>query len=195
VTGLGIQSLLAVIVVLGLVAALAWMLRRGGLASLRPGGRSIAVETAVPLGERRSLVIVAVEGRRLLLGMTPGQISMVTELEAVTPAPDAPPAPGGGNQSFEQLLVARARDMFTRRNPPAGPPSQSFGGVRLQPDLAETCPAGSPAGALQPATQLRLLAGWQGLRARCARLARRAVGQGAHDYRLCPHNALSVQQS
>ena len=34
----------------------------------------------MPLGERRSLVIVSVEGRRLLLGLTPGQISMVTEL-------------------------------------------------------------------------------------------------------------------
>jgi flagellar biogenesis protein FliO len=33
------------------------------------------VETAVPLGERRSLVIVSVEGRRILLGLTPGQIS------------------------------------------------------------------------------------------------------------------------
>ena len=28
----------------------------------------------MPLGERRSLVIVSVEGRRLLLGLTPGQI-------------------------------------------------------------------------------------------------------------------------
>jgi flagellar biogenesis protein FliO len=46
----------------------------------------------VPLGERRSLVIVAVEGRRLLLGLTPGQISMVTEL--------------GPARGFEQRLDA-----------------------------------------------------------------------------------------
>jgi len=79
-TGLGLQSLVAVLVVLGLVVALAWLLRRGALGTLRPGTRAVTVETAVPLGERRSLVIVAVEGRRLLLGMTPGQISMVAEL-------------------------------------------------------------------------------------------------------------------
>jgi flagellar biogenesis protein FliO len=40
----------------------------------------VTVETAVSLGDRRSLVIVSVEGRRLLLGLTPGQIALVTEL-------------------------------------------------------------------------------------------------------------------
>ena len=79
-SGISLQSFAAVLVVLGLVAALAWLAKRGAFASLRRNSRAIAVETAVPLGERRSLVIVAVEGRRLLLGMTPGQISMVTEL-------------------------------------------------------------------------------------------------------------------
>ena len=75
------QSLMAVLVVLGLVAALAWLARRGAFNALRQGTRAVVVETAVPLGERRSLVIVSVEGRRLLLGMTPGQISMVAELK------------------------------------------------------------------------------------------------------------------
>ena len=91
-TGIGFQSFFAVVIVLGLVAALAWMLRRGALGSLRSRSRAITVETAVPLGERRSLVIVSVEGRRILLGMTPGQISMVTEL--------------GPQPAFEQQLDA-----------------------------------------------------------------------------------------
>jgi flagellar protein FliO/FliZ len=124
-TGIGVQSLFGVIVVLGLVVGLAWLLRRGAFGALRPGSRSITVETAMALGERRSLVIVAVEGRRLLLGMTPGQISMVTELDAVAPVPEEP-ARGGGAPSFEQLLVARAREMFSRRSPSAGtPPADS----------------------------------------------------------------------
>ncbi len=80
-TGIGLQSLLAVVIVLGLVAALAWLLRRGTFG--RPGGRGpIAIETAVPMGERRSLVIVSVEGRRLLLGMTQTHVSLVAELGA-----------------------------------------------------------------------------------------------------------------
>lgn len=73
------QAIAIVIISLGVLAALAWGLRR--TASLRRRNQPISVETAVPLGERRSLVIVAVEGRRLLLGLTPTQVSLVTELQ------------------------------------------------------------------------------------------------------------------
>jgi flagellar protein FliO/FliZ len=79
----GIRALAAVCLVLALVALFAWLLRRGVFGPLgRRGPSAIRVETAVPLGERRSVVIVAVEGRRLLLGLTPGHISMLTELQA-----------------------------------------------------------------------------------------------------------------
>jgi flagellar protein FliO/FliZ len=85
------RTLLALVVVLGLLGGLGWVLRRGVLA--RRGGHALGIETALALGERRSLVIVTVEGRRLLVGLTPGQVSLVTEL--------APPP------SFE-AAVARA---------------------------------------------------------------------------------------
>jgi len=74
------NTFLATLIVLTLVAALAWLARRGPLARLASAGKPVAVETAIPLGERRSLVIVSVEGRRLLLGLTPTNISLVTEL-------------------------------------------------------------------------------------------------------------------
>lgn len=75
------NSFLAVGIVLALVAGLAWLVRRGTLGPLAGRGGPIAVETAVSLGERRSLVIVNVDGRRLLLGLTPAQMSLVTELQ------------------------------------------------------------------------------------------------------------------
>jgi flagellar protein FliO/FliZ len=110
---LGFQSFFAALVVLALVGAMAWLARRGAFGALAQRSRAITVETAVPIGERRSLVIVAVEGRRLLLGLTPGQISMVTELgPAQVPAPAAPIEPGSGDaarRSFEQELIARAK--------------------------------------------------------------------------------------
>ena len=99
-SGLGLQSFLAVLVVLALVGALAWLARRGAFGALAKANRAISVETAVPLGERRQLVIVAVEGRRLLLGLTQTQISMVTELAA--------PKPNGKGGFEEQLENARA---------------------------------------------------------------------------------------
>ena len=80
------NSLLAVLIVLALVGALAWLARRGTFAALKAGNRIVSVDTAVPLGERRSLVVVTVEGRRLLLGLTPTQVSLVTELSPAPPA-------------------------------------------------------------------------------------------------------------
>jgi flagellar protein FliO/FliZ len=82
-----VRGIVATAFVLGVLGVLAWLARRGSI-KLGPGrSRSpVSVETAVSLGERRSLVIVTVEGRRLLLGLTPMQVSLVTELGAA-PAP------------------------------------------------------------------------------------------------------------
>jgi flagellar protein FliO/FliZ len=80
---LTLRAVASFAIVIGLLLAFVWMLRRGTLTL--PGGRArslIAVETAVSLGDRRSLVIVSVEGRRLLLGVSPGSVSMVSELMA-----------------------------------------------------------------------------------------------------------------
>ena len=69
-------------VVLALLALCAWLLKRT-VAARRAAG-SMHVETALSLGERRSLVIVTVEGRRLLLGTAPNYVSLVTELGAAS---------------------------------------------------------------------------------------------------------------
>lgn len=101
-TGLTFQSFAAVLIVLALVGVLAWLARRGTLGALGRKGRYIEVETAVPLGERRSLVVVAVEGRRLLLGLTPASITVVTELERVRVATPQ------GQSVFERELHAQS---------------------------------------------------------------------------------------
>lgn len=78
------RGLLAVVVVFGLLGLLVWLVRRGGLGRLglaRRGG-PLGIETAMALGERRSLVIVSVEGRRLLLGLSPMQVNLLAELKA-----------------------------------------------------------------------------------------------------------------
>jgi flagellar protein FliO/FliZ len=75
------RALIATVVVVGVLALAAWALRRSSGAG-RSRGQRVAIETAVSLGERRSLVIVSVEGRRLLLGVAPGHINLVTELGA-----------------------------------------------------------------------------------------------------------------
>jgi len=95
-TVFGGRALLIAVIVVGLLAAAGWLLRRNA-----PAGRArrmVTVETAVSLGERRSLVIVSVEGRRLLLGLAPGHISLVTDLGAV--------AGTGATPSFGETLDA-----------------------------------------------------------------------------------------
>jgi len=69
------------LVLLALVGA-AWLIRRGTIALPRRRSNpfGLNVETAFPLGERRSLAVVSVEGRRLLLGLTPAHVSLITEL-------------------------------------------------------------------------------------------------------------------
>ena len=64
--------------VLALLALLAWVLKRATTGRRAAG--TMHVETALSLGERRSLVVVTVEGRRLLLGTAPNYVSLVTEL-------------------------------------------------------------------------------------------------------------------
>jgi flagellar protein FliO/FliZ len=85
-------SLLAVLALLGIFV---WALRRGSLrlTGMAPRG-AIAVETATSIGDRRQLAIVRVEGRRLLVGLTPTSISLLTTLEAQAPASEAAPPVG-----------------------------------------------------------------------------------------------------
>jgi flagellar biosynthetic protein FliO len=73
-----LRMLGACAVVIALLAATLWLLKRGTGRSR--GGRGFAIEAALPLGERRSLAIVSIEGRRLLLGLAPNHVSLVTEL-------------------------------------------------------------------------------------------------------------------
>lgn len=96
-----VRTLLSLIVVLGLLGGCLWLIRRGGWqGGLRKGPRAVQIETAVGLGDRRQLVIVSVEGRRLLLGVTPMHVGLVTELAA---------AP-----SFPETLAARVSDGSAR---------------------------------------------------------------------------------
>ena len=77
------QAVVSAVVVVAVLAAAAWALKRTN--TMRRSQAPIVVETAVALGERRSLVVVSVEGRRLLLGLTPQSVALVTELKASGP--------------------------------------------------------------------------------------------------------------
>jgi flagellar biogenesis protein FliO len=81
-SGLGIvRAIVSLVVVLVVLGAFLWLLRRGTFSlGGRPLRRTMAVESAIALGDRRSLVIVNVEGRRLLLATSAANVSLITEL-------------------------------------------------------------------------------------------------------------------
>ena len=80
------RGFLSLAVVIGLLVLFIVALRRGTIRLTPLRNRAtLTVETATSLGDRRSIVIVAVEGRRLLIGLAPGSVSMLTELSAATP--------------------------------------------------------------------------------------------------------------
>jgi flagellar biogenesis protein FliO len=86
-----VSSLAAVLILLALFV---WALRRGSLRLSALAPRStISIETATAIGDRRQLAIVSVEGRRLLVGMTPTTIAFLTDL---TSAPVGELVPGDG---------------------------------------------------------------------------------------------------
>ncbi len=91
-----VRPAISFIAVLALLAGFVWLLRRGSLrlSRLAPRG-TIFVETATSLGDRRSLAIVSVEGRRLLVGLTPAAISFIADLAA---RPDGAGAMQGDRQ-------------------------------------------------------------------------------------------------
>jgi flagellar biosynthetic protein FliO len=75
------RTFASLLFVIGLLVFFVWALRRGMFRTGAFGAKAgIVVVAAVSLGERRSVVIVAVEGRRLLLGLATGGISLLTEL-------------------------------------------------------------------------------------------------------------------
>ncbi len=77
--GLG-NTAIGLLVVLGLIAALAWGLRRFGRVPM--GGRgAVQVLGGVSLGNRERAVLLSVDGTRLLVGVAPGQVRTLHVLD------------------------------------------------------------------------------------------------------------------
>lgn len=85
------QLLLAarVVLSLGVVIALMWGLTRVARGRQTVKGVPIDVIARTPMGKHSSVVVVRVEGRGLVLGVTEHQMTMLAEVE-LTPEPAAP---------------------------------------------------------------------------------------------------------
>ncbi len=95
---------LQLLLVLGLIGACTWVVRRTPLA--RRAGRSLAIKETLPLGARDRLVIVRFEERELLLGINSNGISLLSEREAALES-DGGAENDSPSRSFLDLLGQR----------------------------------------------------------------------------------------
>jgi len=95
----------AVVLVLG---GLLWLLRRR-FGPVGPAKIDCAVMGALAIGPRERLVVVRVEGKRLLLGVTGSAIGLLCELSETAAASAAPPGFGAAlAQAFDRWRGARS---------------------------------------------------------------------------------------
>ncbi|MDR7119241.1 flagellar biosynthetic protein FliO [Rheinheimera soli] len=89
----------SLIIVLGLLFGLAWLYKK--LAIKLPGSSHVKIISSVMLGPRERLLVIEVQGKQRVLGVTANQINMLFELEQ--PLVDDPAAPDWRTQ-FQTLL-------------------------------------------------------------------------------------------
>jgi flagellar protein FliO/FliZ len=92
--GLLLRTLGALLLILGLLVAAAWSLRRfggGRLAKQDPAELELAVLTTLPLGERRSISAVRFGDQLLLLGATAQTVTLLAKTARSLPAAAAAP--------------------------------------------------------------------------------------------------------
>jgi flagellar protein FliO/FliZ len=102
-----LEVTLALVLVVGIIAGLAWLFRR--MRGLSPTGQNrIQILGDKPLGPKERCVLVRVGETDILIGVAANAVSTlhVFPLGAKTDAPPAPPAmPGTGAPSFKDLLL------------------------------------------------------------------------------------------
>ncbi len=78
-----IKVLSALLIVLGLMGFWAYLAKRyyPGLRGARYAGPSIRVLGTVYLGSKRSIAVIGVQNKRLVVGMTPSSMTLLTTLE------------------------------------------------------------------------------------------------------------------
>jgi flagellar protein FliO/FliZ len=108
------QVTLALLIVLGVLFAAAWGMRRFKLFAQK-GQTALAIVQGVNLGPKERAVLITVQGRKLLLGVAPGCVNLLLELPAdmneVSPTPptddptnDAAPSNAAAVPDFKTLL-------------------------------------------------------------------------------------------
>ena len=80
----------ALIAIIALILAAAWLVKRLGFAPKRTGVNGLKISASASLGARERVVVVDVEDARLVLGVTAGQINLLHKLPPSAPTEEIP---------------------------------------------------------------------------------------------------------
>ncbi len=94
-----LSVLLGLALVVGMIFAMAWLMRRFGQGAWIPG-RNLRPVASMSLGGRERVTLIQVGDEQLLLGVAPGRVSLLARYESPV-IPPQQPMPGG---SFAQRL-------------------------------------------------------------------------------------------
>ena len=104
-----VQLMLGLLVVVGLIFALAWLLRRVQQIGPR-GSQAIKLVSSQILGPRDRLLLVQVGGEQILLGISAGRITPLHVLKEPVPISDGEPATPEFAQRLMELLGKDQKD-------------------------------------------------------------------------------------
>lgn len=108
-TGSLIQVTAGLLVVVLTIFALAWFLRRYGRFSSSANG-ALKVVGGLSVGPRERVVLLQIKDRQLLVGVAPGRVQMLHELEEpVAPAEATLQGGGGPGRPLFSALLKRER--------------------------------------------------------------------------------------
>lgn len=115
--GLGVKLLVVLVVIL----ALAWLAKQ--MPMLRRSAGPVTILGGLSVGNRERIVLVEVYGERVLLGVTPGSVTMLHVLErkpVAVPAAEVDAQPVGLRPGFD--FRAALADFHKAREDGGGPP-------------------------------------------------------------------------
>lgn len=109
-----LQVLLGLAIVLGTVAASAWLLKRFAPGQVSAGG-AIRLIGGIAVGPKERVVVVEVGETWLVVGVAPGQVTALHNMPRIANLPDSN-ALAGNDQRFSAWL----KDVVSRRNAASG---------------------------------------------------------------------------
>ena len=82
-----LRTMLGLIVVLAIMAAIAWFMKRVGPVARGGNAQALRIVGGVSVGSREKVVVLEVAGRWLVVGVAPGQVNAIADLEAMETLP------------------------------------------------------------------------------------------------------------